>query len=31
MGKNISVAIKIKIELIFEMIITHVCNYNFSS
>lgn len=31
MGKNISVAIKIKIKLIFEMIIIHVCNYNFSS
>lgn len=31
MGKNISVAIKIKIKLIFEIIIIHACNYDFSS
>lgn len=31
MGKNISVAIKIKIKLIFEMTIIHVRNSNFSS
>lgn len=30
-AKNISVAIKIKIELISRTIIIHVCNYNFSS